>query len=202
MLPDPFPHPIHLKSYTLKNSFKTNTMTKRDQTRAKKEYKNDLDVVNAALELAKQEKIRDLNTVAESYRDVIWREFHATRMRLLSEREWEFAIREEDLIKKPNKNVFQPTYPPVKLLEKSKNVRNIKHGYDKKTNKNLFIVAGEDCPNKIHVKYVEDVTGVENMPPKFLKEFVKELAGRFHPRKNASMNPSPDKNCSSKVIDS
>ena len=154
-------------------------MIKQNRTRAKKKYENHLDIVNAALELVGHEKIQGLNTVAESYRNAIWREFHATRMRLLSKKNWEFAIREEDLVKKPNKNVFQPTYPPVKLLDKSKNVQTIRHGYDPKTNKNLFVVADEKCPDEIRVKYIEDVESVENMSPEFLKEFVAELAKRF-----------------------
>ena len=154
-------------------------MKKQKQTRKEEKYKNDLDVVNEALELVGHEKIQGLDTVAGSYRNVILREFHATRMRLLSKKNWEFAIREEDLIKKPKKNVFQPTYPPIKLLDKSKNVQIIKHGYDPKTNKNLFVVAGEKCPNKIRVRYIEDVEGVENMSPEFLKKFVAELANRF-----------------------
>lgn len=175
MLPDPFSNEIMPNN----NSLKINTMIKQNRTRAKKKYENHLDIVNAALELVGHEKIQGLNTVAESYRNAIWREFHATRMRLLSKKNWEFAIREEDLVKKPNKNVFQPTYPPVKLLDKSENVQTIRHGYDPKTNKNLFVVAGEECPNKIHVKYIEDVACVENMSPEFLKKFVVELAKRF-----------------------
>ena len=151
-------------------------MKKQKQTRKEEKYKNDLDVVNEALELVGHEKIQGLDTVAGSYRNVILREFHATRMRLLSKKNWEFAIREEDLIKKPKKNVFQPTYPPIKLLDKSKNVQIIKHGYDPKTNKNLFVVADEKCPNKIRVRYIEDVEGVENMSP---EKFVAELANRF-----------------------
>ena len=154
-------------------------MVRPNRTTAKKKYKNDLDIVNEALKLAGHEKIRGLDTIAESYRNVIWREFHAARMRLLSKKNWDFAIREEDLIKKPNKNVFQPTYPPIKLLDKSKNVQMIKHGYDSKTNKNLFVVADEKCPKRIHVKYIEDVENVENMPSEFLKLFVNELTNRF-----------------------
>lgn len=143
-------------------------------------YRNDLDVVNEALTMAGLDKIRGFNQVAESYRNIIWKEFHATRMRLLSSKEWEFAIREEDLLKEPNKNVFKPTYPPVKLLEKSRNIQRLKHGYDVKTNTNIFVVADDNCPEKIHVKYVEDVEGVENMSPEFLQEFTMELANRFH----------------------
>ena len=142
-------------------------------------YKSDLDVVNEALAMAGLDKIRGFNSVAESYRNILWKEFNATRMRLLSNKEWDFAIREEDLLKEPNKNFFHPTYPPVKLLEKSKNIQKLKHGYDVKNNKNIFIITDENCPDKIHVKYVEDVEGVENMSPKFLKEFVSELANRF-----------------------
>lgn len=146
----------------------------------KTKYKNDLDVVNAALELAGLDKIRGFNSVAESYCNIIWREFHATRIRLLCKKNWNFAIREEDLLKETNKNVFVPTYPPIKVLDKSRSIKTIKHGYDAKTNKNLFIVVDENCPDKIHVKYIEDVEGVDNMPPEFLKEFVTELANRFH----------------------
>ena len=146
----------------------------------KKQAKNsELDIVNKALELSGQEKLRGFNHVAESYRWILCREYTAARMLLLCDKEWDFSIREEDIKKLKDKNAFAFSCPPVKILEKSSSVKKYKHSYDTKKNKHILVVLDDPCPKKIHVKYVEDVVKTEDMPQEFLHELVDSLTKRF-----------------------
>lgn len=145
----------------------------------KQAQKSELDIVNKALELSGQEKLRGFNCVAESYRWILCREYTAARMLLLCDKDWDFSIREEDIPKSKDKNSFTFSYPPVKILEKTTPVKKYKHSYDSKKNKHILIVLDDPCPNKLHVKYVEDVDKIEDMSPEFLQELVDSLTKRF-----------------------